>query len=64
MQSTIIALFVTKEVAVGIMIVHPIKYGEDTEMENRYILINTENIEVGNIIEKLNGNNLVSWCNG
>jgi len=51
-------------VAVGIMIVHPIKYGEDTEMENRYILINTENIEVGNIIEKPNGNNLVSWCNG
>ena len=39
------------------MIVHPIKYGEDTEMENRYILINTENIEVGNIIEKPNGSN-------
>jgi hypothetical protein len=51
-------------VAVGIMIVHPIKYGEDTETENQYTLINIENIKVGNIIEKPNGNNLVSWCNG
>ena len=50
--------------AVGIMIVHPQQYGEDTEMENLYILINIENLEVGNIIEKPNGNNRVSWCNG
>jgi hypothetical protein len=42
-------------VAVGIMIVHPIKYGEDTETENRFIPTNTENINLGNIIEKHNG---------
>ena len=60
----IIVSSVKKEMEVGIMIVHPQQYGEDTEMENRYILINTENIEVGNIIEKPNGNNRVSWCNG
>ena len=38
------------------MIVHPQQYGEDTEMENLYILINIENLEVGNIIEKHNTN--------
>jgi hypothetical protein len=42
-------------VAVGIMIVHPIKYGGDTEMENRFIPTNTESINLGNIIEKHNG---------
>jgi hypothetical protein len=42
-------------VAVGIMIVHPIKYGEDMETENRFIPTNTENINLGNIIEKHNG---------
>jgi hypothetical protein len=38
------------------MIVHPQRFGEDMEMENRYTLINIENIEVGNIIKKPNGN--------
>ena len=33
----------------------PQKFGEDMEMENRYTLINIENIEVGNIIEEPNG---------
>jgi hypothetical protein len=42
-------------VAVGIMIVVLIRYGEDTEMENRFIPTNTENINLGNIIEKHNG---------
>jgi hypothetical protein len=42
-------------VAVGIMIVVPAKYGEDMEMGNQSILTNTENLKVGNIIEKHNG---------
>ena len=42
--------------AVGIMIVPPQKFGEGMEMENRYTLINIENIKVGNIIERPNGN--------
>ena len=42
--------------AVGIMIAPPQKFGEGMEMENRYTLINIENIKVGNIIERLNGN--------
>ena len=37
------------------MIVHPQKFGGDTVTENRYILINIENIEVGNITEEPNG---------
>jgi hypothetical protein len=45
-------------VAVGIMIVHPQKFGEDTVTENQYILINIGDIEVGNIIERPNGNRL------
>ena len=49
---------------VGIITVVLVKFGGDTETENQYILINIENIKVGNIIEKPNGNNLVSWCNG
>ena len=40
------------------MIVHPVKYGEDTEMGNLFILTNIENLEVGNIIEKLNGSKI------
>jgi hypothetical protein len=43
-------------VEVGIMIVHHLKYGEDMEMVNQYIHINTESSEIGNTIEKLNGN--------
>jgi hypothetical protein len=42
-------------VAVGIMIVHQIKYGVDMEMVNRYIHTNIGSIKVGNIIEKHNG---------
>ena len=38
------------------MIAPPQKFGEGMEMENRYTLINIENIKVGNIIERLNGN--------
>jgi hypothetical protein len=43
-------------VAVGIMIVVPLKFGEDTETVNQYILINIENLEVGNTIVEPNGN--------
>jgi len=60
----IIATFVRKETEVGIMIVHHLKYGVGTEVENLYILTNTESIGVGNIIVKLNGSNngsLVQW---
>ena len=38
------------------MIALPQKFGEGMEMENRYTLINIENIKVGNIIEIPNGN--------
>lgn len=38
------------------MIVVLQKFGGDTETENQYILINIENIEVGNITVKPNGN--------
>jgi hypothetical protein len=38
------------------MIVHPIKYGEDMEMVNRYIPTNIENIKRGNTIGGHNGN--------
>jgi hypothetical protein len=43
-------------VAVGIMTVVLVKFGEDTETVNQYILINTENLEVGNTIVEPNGN--------
>lgn len=39
----------------GIMTVPHLNFGEDTVMENRYILTNTENLKVGNITEKHNG---------
>jgi hypothetical protein len=42
-------------VAVGIMIVVLTKYGGDMETGNQSILTNTENLKVGNIIEKHNG---------
>ena len=42
--------------AVGTMTVVLIKFGEDTETENQYTPINIENIKVGNIIVRLNGN--------
>ena len=38
------------------MIAAPQKFGGGMEMENQYILINIENIKVGNIIEIPNGN--------
>jgi hypothetical protein len=41
---------------VGIMIVlHPL-YAVDTEVENQFNGGNEENLELGNIIEKRNGN--------
>lgn len=43
---------------VGIMIVVPIKYWVDTEMENQYIHTNTVNIKVGSTTEKLNGSKI------
>ncbi len=42
--------------AVGIMIVHPIKYGEDTETENQLNPINEEHSELGNTLGGHNGN--------
>ncbi len=42
------------------MIVHHLKYGEDTEVVNQFIHISTESLKVGNIIEKLNGSKVGS----
>lgn len=43
---------------VGITIVHRLSFMGDMETENRLNPIKKESLEVGNTIEKLNGNNL------
>ena len=58
MQSTIIALFVTKEMEVGITIVHQQLFMGDTVVENRLNPIKEESIEVGNTTERLNGSSV------
>jgi len=52
----IIVSFVKKEMEVGITIVHLLLFGVDMEMENLFNHGKKENIELGNIIEKHNGN--------
>ena len=52
----VIALSVTKEMEVGIMIVHHPRFGVDMETVNQFILTSIENIKVGNTIVRLNGN--------
>ena len=49
---------------VGIMIAPQLLFTEDTVMGNRLNLINEESTEVGNTTEKLNGSEMVFWCNG
>lgn len=41
---------------VGTMIVHPQKYGEDTEVVNQFTHTNTGNLKRGNTIGGHNGN--------
>ncbi len=52
----IIATFVKKEMEVGTTIVHLLLFGVDMEMENLFNHGKKENIELGNITEKRNGN--------
>jgi hypothetical protein len=51
----IIVSIVKNETEVGITIVHPHLYMVDTEVANRYNLINEGSLEVGNTIGKPNG---------
>lgn len=51
-----IVLFVKKETEVGIMIVLQLMYAEDMEVESLFSGGNEENLELGNITEKHNGN--------
>jgi hypothetical protein len=51
-----IATFVKKETEAGIMIVHQLLYMVDMEAESQLNLINKEDLEAGNTIEKHNTN--------